>query len=252
MSKIRLWKYMSNFEFLLDILENKRLYLANINKMNDPLEYYIPLRFSDTDVKNILDIKGVNYSFEKNMEYSLGSFPLNISDFLFAKKNYENKELTNYLKTVKYYTVAKKHIENAKICSLSNSKNHPLMWSHYANGHTGYCVEISIDPGRVEKVKYENFKERGAELSNNYKRDTLKCLKHKHESWAYEEEYRIISFNKNQYFDDFKIENVTLGSSISKFQKEFIESLCKRKKIEHQTINSFSTNGLGILSVKLY
>lgn len=45
-----------------------------------------------------------------------------------------------------------------RVCSLSSTYKDILMWSHYAKGHRGLCIEIeaSSDDNRIKEVRYCN------------------------------------------------------------------------------------------------
>lgn len=88
-----LYKYRSleNFERLVDIIVNKRLFGATFDSLNDPME-------------------GV-FKYERGIN----------TDKIDAIRN-------------------SKHI--ARICSLSKTFTDDLLWSFYANGHRGCCIEV--------------------------------------------------------------------------------------------------------------
>ena len=48
--------------------------------------------------------------------------------------NPANENIIRLLKQEKYKT---------RICSLSKDHRHTLLWSHYADNHTGCCIEVS-------------------------------------------------------------------------------------------------------------
>jgi len=85
-------------------------------------------------------------------------------------------------------------LRNIGIYCLSAKNDDILMWSHYADGHKGFCIELE---GNATKT----FLKRAQEISyqqklpiiNYFERDWLpKLLMTKSEHWRYEEEWRII------------------------------------------------------------
>jgi hypothetical protein len=85
-----------------------------------------------------------------------------------------------------------------RVYCLSNKPACPLMWGHYAEKHTGVCLEFKV---RNEvfcgalKIKYEeNYPP--FQLTDNSTETNVKCLTTKSKDWAYEEEYRLIALDK--------------------------------------------------------
>jgi hypothetical protein len=42
------------------------------------------------------------------------------------------------------FYIAKKTFKNIGICSFSSKPDIILMWSHYANGNSGFCLEFDL------------------------------------------------------------------------------------------------------------
>ena len=130
-----------------------------------------------------------------------------------------------------------------------------LMWSHYANKHTGFCVEYDFSKLESVEAKLMLFpviysKKRPMlpmELfdfsdSNNVKlaeRDlpipeVVEAMLTKSEIWNYEEEWRIVCFLKNlneQKLVESMASKVYLGVNIKKEDEEKICTLADKKGI---------------------
>jgi hypothetical protein len=94
-----------------------------------------------------------------------------------------------------------------------------LLWSHYANGHTGVAIGMALpkDLSGIEQliVKYDD------ELPDLHppveKTGVLEALSHKAKEWAYEKETRLVSFEEDHSFiDGIEIMDVILGLRASK------------------------------------
>nr|WP_315159649.1 DUF2971 domain-containing protein [uncultured Flavobacterium sp.] len=112
------------------------------------------------------------------------------------------------------------------VASFSKECNDPIMWSHYGNHHTGFCLIFDFENNKVQsenllkkhlaseyelkKVKYKNkcIKTNGFYTMPSLLDETIieeKRLKHwkekhnsfliKYKSWKYEKEYRIIHYD---------------------------------------------------------
>lgn len=91
------------------------------------------------------------------------------------------------------------------ICCFSATKNNLLLWSHYANKHTGYCVEYDISrksniSERLFPVIYSLKKMKHDVVVNNFLLDIenncgqlyTDFLLRKSYHWLYESEWRLI------------------------------------------------------------
>lgn len=89
-----------------------------------------------------------------------------------------------------------------RLSSLSNNENSMLMWSHYAENHTGlmieYCFEGALPDGvGIEKVLYphvdERFMKKDKYLFNQY-------MLTKNKDWAYEKEVRLFGYKRDKVY----------------------------------------------------
>ena len=153
---------------------------------------------------------------------------------------------------------ANRHInDNFAITCFSKKSDEILMWSHYANKHTGFCVEydfskctnwaalITLFPVIYSKSR-PHFPMSIFEQSNNFKDITVKegndsiislirLLLIKSDIWSYEEEWRIIGL-QNQLIDKHLLEldivtKIYLGANISKKNEKEIVDIAKSKGI---------------------
>lgn len=68
--------------------------------------------------------------------------------------------------------------------STSNTLFNPVMWSHYADMHRGFCLVFDPLVAALFPVRYKRERPRGFSYH-----DTITC---KGDAWAYENEYRFI------------------------------------------------------------
>jgi hypothetical protein len=103
--------------------------------------------------------------------------------------------------------------EKFGICSLSAKRDDILMWSHYSNHHRGFCVGIDTEAleeiqrrrsqkGHVLDLCEVNYDERIPEVNffdsmlGDWKEDALRFITTKSDHWQYEEEYRLLLYNR--------------------------------------------------------
>lgn len=189
---MKLYKYRSleNFEYILDILLNERLYCAPYDKLNDPFEgVFLSVKY----------MGGFN-------TLSIGHTPLNSG------------------KTVKtLMSISELSIPGGtRVCSLSASISDIRLWSHYANGHTGIAIEIEVDESnkQLHKVDYvDQLQEFGNTILTTPASTQILQVKSHH--WLHENEYRLIT-DEEYYSVNEKITGIYLGPRTSPLMQEIL------------------------------
>jgi len=142
------------------------------------------------------------------------------------------KELTNdYRQALNIY----------RICSFCAKPDNPIVWSHYADSHSGFCLIFNADNdlfGHAFKVGYQNeyptldvIEEDGDVVVDN-------SILVKYSDWEYENEYRLVSrepnypelipvHNKKWSFPPEMLLGVIFGYKISASDRQLIENMCK-------------------------
>lgn len=90
-----------------------------------------------------------------------------------------------------------KYVRNVGVFCATPNRDHPLMWAHYANSHTGICVGLYRTGALIDmqKVIYEGSVRPTYDYISGTKREFFEVFYRKAECWAYEEEERLISFD---------------------------------------------------------
>ncbi len=193
-----LYKYRNWFdEYHKNVLRKNELYFSSPKDLNDPF---------DCRITQNLDLLNTSEKEKQYVDY----FMKHTKDFLF-KNGAKPNEIT---------AIEKGLIDNLKdnqilfdnmyfdeqdiflgILSLSCSWNITLMWSHYTNNHTGYCIGLNkekLDEYKLylhgDVVKYypdDRFPDidplKITDISTAYLQ-----IFHKAYHWEYECEYRLI------------------------------------------------------------
>lgn len=127
--------------------------------------------------------------------------------------NFEHRDLIDLMKREKYKN---------RICSLSSTGNHSLMWSHYADGHRGCCIEVSLRSNKLQANPIEYTDTLPRVDHNNQGRNVLLC---KSKLWKYEQEVRVFS---RTTWVCVNIHRVTLGCRVPKSDVAFYTDLIAR------------------------
>lgn len=94
----------------------------------------------------------------------------------------------------------KTHAQTGLLC-FAGDWSEPVMWSHYAQKHTGICLGFDVNRNTVQQVSYQDDRilaalnpTRRLDTLNEELQQRLLCTKSK--GWRYEEEYRrFVSLN---------------------------------------------------------
>ncbi len=135
---------------------------------------------------------------------------------------------------------------NYGICCFSKNYNEILMWSHYADNHSGICIEVEVDEllcdqnviDIVDVVYKQNIESIVTTHAN-----AQELLSKKLNKWKYEKEVRVFCQGKNTRHKIGKITKIFLGLRCSDKDKETIKEYIGNKNIKIvKTDISFKTN----------
>jgi hypothetical protein len=229
MSK-RVFKFRAGNENDLDSFFENYMWFANSSDLNDPYEGYAS--FSDEDIDDDFRENFLAEIYAKQLKPNLP--PTNISPKTQAKDyrdNYERRTGTKFSEYIDSGVI--EDIESCyselksgyKVLSLSLAKDNldypsplsnMLMWSHYANGFKGFCVEYDFEKlkSSIESknsieltssqvtystddnlpiIKLKKFMQSTIEGIQEASPEILQAFTKKAQSWTYENEVRFIA-----------------------------------------------------------
>lgn len=181
---------------LVHIFEKRHSKVLN-SLFNNPEQYAkkIALKMRkqfDIDYKNTLAIVSQIANLQKEVNY----------------EEYSRGEIMNGL-----WEQVKAKIRSLGVLSLSEIPDHPLLWSHYADQHRGFCIEFERiknnklgDPKSTFPVRYSNKYPHIAMDELFFHNSSDSALDHtfigsilltKSEFWSYESEWRMIGVGNN-------------------------------------------------------
>lgn len=219
----KLYKYEQvSVQSLLN-LKNQVLHFGAPANFNDPYDCAINARVAEPSDK---DVETFRKKYSKNDE-----IPLQIRLNLEVLPRADLKEWLVKIAQRSMNQVAEDSIQKRGVTCFSEVNNELLMWSHYANKYTGFCMEFdtSYEPfSKVRKVNYQttmpSLSMTDALLNNNYEQFLdLFCIKS--EAWAYEREWRCIhrEASKNWHYESEALTAVYFGPEID---RGVIEIIC--------------------------
>lgn len=148
-------------------------------------------------------------------------------------------------------------------CFTSSGWDNPIMWSHYANVYSGFCIEYDFSNvkkylGIIGQIKYSHnrptlaLKDLGITgisfLSDHKDKDICsftnneinieKIIEYflvKDNCWAQEKEWRIINTGQEPYQPTFiempPIKSITIGSNMGYLCRQYLFDVCNEKDI---------------------
>jgi DUF2971 family protein len=190
----KLYKYQDFNKNNLAALKKSQIYFSCPSNFNDPYEFSFKLKeiLSEDEYKIVYNyiLKELGEKEEFIQKYGKVE---NINQLF---KNETNNGIRKSFDTL--FNAVK------GVCCLAQEHDDLLMWSHYSNGHRGFCLEFdtSVKPfNKAHKVKYSsNIPEIDPVkiLINDPEEDPLKILKIKSISW--EKEWRILHKELSQLY----------------------------------------------------
>lgn len=220
------------------IFTHRELYFASPFKFNDPF-----------DCKTLFSCEGSgDAEFKKFFEGKLKyDFP-NLSDRAIEQKatalirkgfhkdaNWRRRHIEGFLR------IMEAEIAKLGMLCLSEKRDDILMWSHYSDGHTGFCLEFEKEGLKIwnycESVKYQNLYPTCKEFVNEIDSKTFyrMFLLRKSRHWKYEKEWRVIvncenPANRILKYPDQLLTGVIWGCQMPKpYEDVILRWIAKRK-----------------------
>jgi hypothetical protein len=241
----------------LDAIANNFLWFSHYSQFNDPFEDVFIKNAFDYNQQEFNEITAIN--FFKDLHK--GHIPLtqveqSILDMK-LKGTFED-EYNNLISVI--FSGAKKRFEdfvgNSKACCFARNNEYGevlknrLMWSHYADGLRGFCIEFNkkmlikgisenlgeeiffseMKYGQLKKFSFEELSTNSARNINSGTKDfavgDIASLKSK--EWAYESEFRLMT----ELCSEVKIPiesivSITVGAKMSQTKLTTLKSILK-------------------------
>lgn len=130
-------------------------------------------------------------------------------------------------------------LKKAGIYSLAGNYLDEILWSHYGNGHKGFCIKYDLNDllSNYSGSKFYSFPVKYSEkppeinfadIPSNNKSLIEKLASYKSLRWNYEEEYRIVTNFSGKYYYDYKaLKAIYFGL---RMEGKFKDSIMKKLK----------------------
>ncbi len=234
----KLYKYLAFTEYSIVNLKNRCLWFSKPNRFNDPFDCAI--RFSNGDVSNEQWLKFFKESKEDHN--------LSLSD-----EEIDKKYLTNGNPNDIFKNETLPHIEglfkkqkeimlnDRGVACFTEKVDDMLMWSHYSDGHRGFCLEFdtNFDPFNNTQHLYRVFYSDSQPIitiadfigtsDEDLQKLFMKMITTKSKNWSYEQEWRMFHMqgDKCYHLAPEALSAVYLGCLMPFDHKGIIASLIK-------------------------
>jgi hypothetical protein len=236
-----LYKYVSA-DIALKILQEKKIKLTNPSKFNDPFDCY----------SGLISFLNIPASHLENLKKKYNKTHSDLFDEI-EKSNHldSDSEMSSIYENIAFPQIS----SGIGVTCFSQVSKDFLMWSHYANSHSGICLGFDIlklyysleeikDSNRglfkisyTKKFQTKDFFQDGFE-------SIIHLLKTKSKNWKYEREVRIIYTNlvldkeleKLISFGNESISEIIFGAS---FQADKNHELMKTIDDEYDFSNKY-------------
>ncbi len=211
----KLYQYRKFSSQNLESLSESSIYLASYESFNDP--------FDEFNVAEPTHEQALEFCREMARDPAA-----KVADYYRKILNDRDALLSDFLKCSKdVIQLTEAKCRGLGIACLSEKADDLLMWSHYADGHTGYCLEFdgSVAPFALamavqystQRLKVHPYTLKPEDAHG------MKALLVKHTCWAYEKEWRVLS---------------TDGPGLSKYPPERLTAVYfgMRMSIERQKV----------------
>jgi hypothetical protein len=186
----KLYKYQSFNDISIKNIKERTIWFSKPRKLNDPFDMSISLRFGRRNIE-----------FQELADYIEKITPFKPHPYQLTKGRV-NRKYIDACRNIFNAEMKKRNdlFQQWGVACFSEIPDNILMWSHYADGHKGFCLEFdtSFDPflnhNKVHKVIYSDsypFLHPKYIIEKNEFPITTLITKSK--KWKYELEWRLLS-----------------------------------------------------------
>lgn len=205
----KLYKYCRLNEYTIQNLTSQSFYMATLDNLNDPYEFYPTVDFEQQTLLTIIEEMpnfiqaGIHFTEDDIDQLKASKDRFNTFKAICEAKNLPlNKDKKDQLK--EFYQHFHNSLQDIKALmrfqSFSEKNHSTVMWSHYADCHKGICIEynpvafgykfplleVEYSDDRIDLSAIESAK--GMEINKiMYNAMLLKA-----NDWSYEKEWRLL------------------------------------------------------------
>jgi hypothetical protein len=237
-----LYKYRAFNDYSLRLLSENEVFFSAPNRLNDPRDCRLPLLYEKGTLKQIYN---KNLENLKYVDHHLTRKERKKEAERMAKIVYANRD-DPVRKEEFRKSIADNTNKTVGILSLSAVNNNPLMWSHYSDSQSGFCVGFDTQKllQFIDKVAWQEIFVLFDNVAyynelpqiNPYKMNDEEVFRamvfSKSSHWAHEEEYRLMCADRPDFalaLDSNIISRVLLGPNCSQENEQKVIEILKSR-----------------------
>ena len=229
-----LYKYHSLNLHLMEMMTNAEFYMCSKPELNDPLDSAVIIETNDyinLYLEKYPNLKGD----EKHIEFVKSVFSRKIESF----DNRWVDELDQFY-------------SNVRATCFTEDGNNSLMWSHYANNHSGVCLKFDLSQDTdlrdsMLPVVYQDELIKVKHLS-----DFSKSLLTKLKIWEIEKEWRILSEDNKFRFRQEALVEIVFGLRVPETTINWFKSFRENVFYMHTPVHRLKLIGNKFIKVNEY
>lgn len=269
-------------------MQNKKILTANIEYTAERYKYL--LRFNLENIGQYVSYLSCDDVLIDNPDFVYKYFGRNtnslnslIENYLYFSDPRNFNDPFDCLVNRESYIVAnnknmKRHRDSIGVCSFSTVNDNPLMWGHYANCFSGFCIKLKNDFANKKEIAvrshvayledYNGTNEtldnavnavKRIDLSESEKNTIQVALKiaylycWKFYDWKYEKEYRAISINalgfqRKLNYDKSNLDEIYIGYRMRTHYPNYYRNLMRviRKYYSHASVYEVSPHPIRV------
>ena len=231
-----------------DLLYDNIMYLPQLSELNDPFE------------GSLLCDEGKVGDFYANCKIDefMGYIEEELNGEDYDENHFKNlgKLLLRFQSHDKLSEIRNILTDEVYVICLSGRKDITSLWAHYADNHSGICIEYDLVNTKTKlfknlcfPIEYLDDYDLTKDIKYSFNKNSfdynlkIKPLLLKAKDWSYEEEWRIIFDDSiiSEYKENFypyepyikflKPQKVYMGMDISEKDEKLIKNICKIKEI---------------------
>ncbi len=230
----KIYKFHKINPYLFNLLENGSLWFSHQNELNDPFDCKYAL--SDTYLMSILRSSTIDVL--NDLKAKLPEFKDKTIDTIF-------NTVLPVIKDEQWFNSFYNMIFNDggwSVCCFTTNPLNEMMWSHYAENHSGVCLEFDFNKDQqfLEKLAAVTYTDVFPEVNNA--NEIPKALLTKRQAWSQENEWRILSNVRGaKIFNKDCLTGIYFGYKVP---KQVIERF-------KRTLNNSLYQGVNAIQIKL-
>ena len=201
----KLYKFQSfESKYSIENLRDNQIWFSKPERLNDPFDCATPTVFIDTDNEEVMANFLENFSFAKLRKEGKTELIEKLKSQHFQNGKPDQKLLIEADKLFREYSQAQIDIyRHTGVACFTTELKSILMWSHYADGHKGFCLELDtkyLSERLIEVIYSGSYPTLSPEDWYKAPHRLIEPLYTKSNDWAYENEWRFIKKKGNSVY----------------------------------------------------